>query len=244
MEVFVNGALVGATDVSSSTASDYGPFSVTPSRYSSEVAVAFVNNNSNGGCDHNLHVARVSLTTPTGIVSLQATDAAHAVMDWGTDAVTNDRAPYFDGVDVSPATTTFARNGALRFFVSPSSSRQGAPLVTGASPGYMILGAGPSIVVASTTLAGPAVVFAEWSGLVHNPGTGGATYSRIFLDGVGVSTSMGIRNGSAPLAWAPQAGNWSGVVGPGQHLIEVREDSDNSSSTLNGGDLSILYWPY
>jgi hypothetical protein len=108
LQVFVNGDLVGETDVTVSSYADTAVFTLNPARFANEVAVAFANDNATGGCDHNLYVDHVTLTTPGGPVVLRATDSAHAIID---------RTNYFDGIDVMPASSSLLWTGALRFFL-------------------------------------------------------------------------------------------------------------------------------
>ena len=124
LEVYLNGALMGGIDVTGSTYADTAPFTVSPNRYASEIAVAFTNDNNNGGCDHNLYVDHVTLTTTAGTVTLSSTDAAHAVYDVGN---------FFDNVNVLPAGATMASSGALRFFIAPSPLHAPAPT----APSYL-----------------------------------------------------------------------------------------------------------
>lgn len=106
MQVFVDGRMVGETDVTNSTYADSSPFVLTPPRHANEVAIAFSNDNSAGGCDHNLYVEKVVLTTPGGAVTINALTPAHVLYD---------RGDYFDSIDVLPATTDLGFSGALRF---------------------------------------------------------------------------------------------------------------------------------
>ncbi|HEY8211257.1 MAG TPA: carbohydrate-binding domain-containing protein [Myxococcaceae bacterium] len=242
MEVFVNGSLIGEADVTSASPMDF-TFAVSPRRYTSEVAVAFSNHNNSGGCDHKLHVVSMTVVTPGGPWTLRANDRAHAFLDKASNTSTPDRALYFDGVDVDNATQDFAGNGALRYFLSPPSSRQGTPIAIQATTAARALPIGNTL-VATQSINGPAQVAVTWSALASNSGAGGGTFSRIVLDSNTVTSQIGFRNGTDTPTWFPQHNSWVGIVGPGQHSIDVIENVDVATGNLNAGDLTILVWPY
>jgi hypothetical protein len=108
MEVYVNHALVGGVDVTSATYGDFA-FTLTSATYAHEVSVAFVNDSNAGGCDHNLHVESITVGTTT----LASTATENVILDGGSS--------FFDGVGVAAGGASLVSNGALRFFLAPSS---------------------------------------------------------------------------------------------------------------------------
>ena len=111
-EIYVNGLLVpgSGTDVLNATAYKDYAIPIVPSRYASEVAVAFTSDWGSSACNVNLYVDHIVLTTAAGAIAASAADSANVIYDRGA---------FFDNVDVVPATSTLAWNGALRFFIAP-----------------------------------------------------------------------------------------------------------------------------
>jgi hypothetical protein len=108
MELYVNHSLVGGVDVTSATFGDFA-FTLPAATYAHEVSVAFVNDNSAGGCDHNLYVESITF----GATTLSSTATENVILDGGSS--------FFDGVGVAAGGASLASNGALRFFLGPSS---------------------------------------------------------------------------------------------------------------------------
>jgi hypothetical protein len=111
MKVYVNREPVGAEiEVVPSSFAAYEVRLPKPT-YVSEIAVAFVNDNNEGDCDHNLHVQSIVLADGT---VLPADQGENVIYDTGNP---------FDGLDVLPGTTTVGQNGALRFLLAPQVMR-------------------------------------------------------------------------------------------------------------------------
>lgn len=181
LEVYVNGALIGGIDVTSSSYADTAPFEVNPSRYASEVAVAFANDNQNGGCDHNLYVDHVTLTTASGPITLRSADTAHAIYDIG--------ASFFDNIDVLPARPDLRYSGALRFFLSPAPAHKPAAVAPSflQPPAWIQTSTGPHSAwtpLWSQTITVPDAAFYWFSLQGHWYVSGGWCYATLLVDGV------------------------------------------------------------
>lgn len=111
MALYINQVLVAEWDVPNASYADFIKTLSAPV-HASEVAVAFTNDNSAGGCDHNLHVESVSFDTG---VTINATD---------TERVIYDRGGFFDQADVLPGRSNLDWTGALRIFMAPGASQR------------------------------------------------------------------------------------------------------------------------
>lgn len=117
MALYVNRELIGQVDVTSSSLADYAFMLASPT-YADEVAVAFINDSMAGGCDHNLYVESITLSSGPLIAST------------ATERVVYDRGEFFDQKDVLPGQQALPINGALRFFLAPRGERQVAYLAS------------------------------------------------------------------------------------------------------------------
>ncbi|MFL5349636.1 MAG: carbohydrate-binding domain-containing protein [Hyalangium sp.] len=120
MEVFADHVRIGGVDVTNSTYADTTLTLPSP-RFIGELTVVFTNDSAAGGCDHNLYVDHITLSTGATISS---SDTAHVVYDRMT---TSDLATAFDGVDVMSVSAgiRMSWSGGLRFFVGASGSLAG-----------------------------------------------------------------------------------------------------------------------
>ena len=113
MEVFADHVRIGGLDVTNSTYAD-AKFTLPSPRFIGELTVVFTNDSTAGGCDHNLYVDHITLSTGATISS---SDTEHVLYD---KMSTTELSSAFDGVDVVPATAVIGQNGGLRFFVGAS----------------------------------------------------------------------------------------------------------------------------
>lgn len=112
MGVYVNRKLVARITVANGTYADY-TVNLPADTYIHHAAVAFMNDNQSGGCDHNLFVESIRV----GGLVIPAT-APGVVYDRGGTA-----ALMFDDQDVIAPTNILAWNGALRFFIAADDAR-------------------------------------------------------------------------------------------------------------------------
>jgi hypothetical protein len=227
MEVYVNGSRIGGIDVTSSTYADSALFNVTPARYASEIAVVFTNDNQNGGCDHNLWVDHVTLTTAAGPITLRADDAAHVIYDRGTS--------YFDDVDVYPAQKGLSHSGALRFFIAPAAQHrpiQTAPgFVQSANWGYSQAGpvtAWTTLWSGNITVPDASTLWVSAQGHWTNSTGGGWCYATVMVDGVPAAAPCSTTSSSCSGAAHTYTTNWEALshqaffqVAPGTHSLGI-----------------------
>src|SRR5512140_1589468 len=118
MEVFVNHVRIGGSDITASTYADV-QFSLPSPSFIGELAVVYTNDGNAGGCDHNLYVDHITLSTGA---SISSGNTEHVLFDKmnGTDFATA-----FDGVDVAPASPSMPVTGGLRFFVGATGHLSG-----------------------------------------------------------------------------------------------------------------------
>jgi hypothetical protein len=236
LEVYVDGQLVGGTDVNNSTYADTAPFVLNPPRYAHEVAVAFTNDNQSGTCDHNLHVEQIKLTTAAGVVSIPATDRAHVIYDQGG---------YFDSQDVLPGGNDLAVTGALRFFLAPSATvpnqryaiARNFPDVRNTSSSYADLTGRTVTYVKQSPGTLLKVTYEDTFGINMTGINNTACQWQLLMDGTPVGRQHSSHS-SAATGWRIWPGNlqWAlPSVSAGAHTFQVQAAmSTGASSCLNG----------
>jgi|SRR6185295_14764071 len=110
MEVFADHVRIGGSDITNSTYADV-QFTLSNPSFIGELTVVYTNDGNASGCDHNLYVDHVTLSTGATVTS---TDTQHVLLDKmsGTSLSTA-----FDGLDVAAASPTMGVNSGLRFFI-------------------------------------------------------------------------------------------------------------------------------
>lgn len=129
-------------------------------------------------------------------------------------------------------------------------SRHVAPIVRSASTGrYWDFNCPGPVVIEGTEITisveVASVLDLSWAGLVSNPSSNAATYTRIRVDGTEVGNLWGgVRNGATPVDFATTANVATAEVAAGEHTIDVRATCDGSVGTgqIAHGTLKVVAW--
>jgi len=237
MEVFVDHVRVGGADVTSSTFGDVS-FMLDKPTFVGELTVVYTNDGNAGGCDHNLYVDHVTLS---GGATISTADTEHVLFD---KMSASGLATAFDGVDVSPASSTMAVNGGLRFFIGATghlsglegppgpvfSTKTGARFTNSANGSWEFTGERLSLSAPLEHSARYRIAFRQMF-----TSTSGMAYCLMTLSastagpGNASVTGLGVPHGN------PTAGFWQTLFSEGYYEVPAGQTVQLNVSLISGG---------